>query len=412
LRSLSGVLTAAFSSYVALFSWLYLWMVENERCVADFAFLMSVAAIAIAWSAISDRLWIVPGLLTLIFSIAAFAGARFSDAKESDRGTVTSTDWYRGYDGIPEKLASVPLLLLSGLAILATLFHLLSQLAERRQTAYLHRRPTLLTIELVFLMCAIPMVYVVDFHWPAVNKIASDITNAEEARQESMRIAKEKQENKEHLDRLHQELRKAIADLNDLMLVGGNYSAAYAAVKTIVDHDYRFAVGEDRSTWRKELLEGGDQGLSFLIEEIIGGNLESDPIVEMLEESELTPELRTRVEVARRRLTIAKLQNRRHGFPSKFGQLEWHRDHKQTIAWLVSAIGDRVHTTSQERVELAQAIEEAAILAEFDARPAVAILQSIVDGDDDFLVKGAAESALEKALVDQEEHFEPRKREN
>jgi hypothetical protein len=64
---------------------------------------------------------------------------------------------------------------------------------------------------------------------------------------------------------------------------------------------------------------------------------------------------------------------------------------------LTEALNAPEFSTVEERVALARALQETAELPDFDARPAIPILQAIVESDDHDRVRDAAIAALTQA---------------
>lgn len=419
----SVILLAMFHFLLALLAGGFAILLRRERWSVDLTFLLAISAAAIGWSLMERRRWIFPFLVSMLVSLVFLARNEhiFSPGKFRERRQRTGTDWYPvpttdEFVGGVVWLWGNCIFWLGSLVVLVTVIYLANEwksFFEGRPPGE-RRRNLLLVCEITFLALSVPLVYVADFYWPkqALQARENHLADRETERLKSVALHKQNELAKQkHIESLHQELREAIADLRTAA-EAGDRDAAKAASEIIVYRDYEFGVGDDILERKRELLQAGDQGLSFLAEEIIAGSIDSWPIIKTLEEFELTPEVRLRVEIARRRHTIAEMYKRLPAYSTNLGWLEANRDAKQIVAWLIDAIGDREHTTAGERIDLARALEEAAEFGEFDARPAIKILQQIVDGDDDQAVKVAAASALAKAKVDREEHWEQRNRDN
>ena len=139
-----------------------------------------------------------------------------------------------------------------------------------------------------------------------------------------------------------------------------------------------------------------------MVKQVIAGTITQERFLITFEKIATDADVRTQVAIARTRNTIATMYEEALGDRRKMGALKY-RGHASVVLQLASAITDREHTSVEERVDLAKAIEETADLDSFDAKPAVEALQAVVNSDDDEKVKRAASAALAKALNDKSE---------
>jgi hypothetical protein len=153
--------------------------------------------------------------------------------------------------------------------------------------------------------------------------------------------------------------------------------------------------------WRKALTEAGAEVQLHIATKFIDGELTNERMLINLENVATIPETRARVSIARTRNTIAEMYEETGGNRRKMGSLKY-RVHDRVVTQLASAISDREHTSVQERIDLALAIEETADLESFDAKPAAAALRKVVESDDDERVRKVAAAALAKAEVDKD----------
>lgn len=379
-------------SYVVVFS--------RHRTSADFLCLFFLSSIALAWGFALRRSWTVISLIASIGSLLLMTQCEhlFPSHSPVPRGPHDiNLEW------IFARLVTYLVFGCCALLEFVSLLYLLHYLSEWRRATHPLMNWLLRGSEWAFLGIALLLVYFGDLRWPRI---------AEQNQKERQAAAEARREQEKLLEIQHDEeirgrLKKAIADLR-VAATAGNQKEADSAFAVIFELFYLFGDGDHDRQMNLELQNSGSASIALVLDKLITGHFELDDfykavsLLETVEQLELEGSARAHAELARRRFTIAKMYRKSFLGETMLGSLDGERDAKAVIRWLIDAIGDREHSTPRERIDLAHALEEAAELGKFDARPAIKILQEIVDGDDEQAVKEAATSALAKAKLDRE----------
>lgn len=341
------------------------------------AFLLTLSHFAIVWALIFDRRW------GIIFQIGLYSAYVISWPHDVE---PLPGDWI-GWE--------VRLLLAQVIIILFLLVELATTILfiTRLSTPLVQRERTfasaILGFEAGYLLVSIVAVIWGDVFW-APQKVSK--------RQERLEKARELEEIKVQQESLRpgevfSALRLAIEAKDGARLEAATSEAIEVADTYIEERQ------EER--WKAALESAGSKVHILMAKQLMDGKIKSEWFLSVLEKAATDPQAVSEISIIRTRDTVTTMYAEDSGDRRKMGALKG-RSHARVVAQLAAAISDREHTSIQERIDLALAIEETADLKDFDAKPAAAALKRVVESGDDERVRKAAAAALVKAEIDED----------
>jgi hypothetical protein len=379
ISGVGGLLAVGHVGLAFVFGGYVIYALDDSYLPSGIQLVLAIGNLAMVWAIFLDRRWallVQPVLYACSFTLFP------------NTTPTPATDYV--YTGamlaIGQVLALIPLVIEA-----VTTIYLVRRLPEPQEQRSKHQRTTIWCVEGAFVVAVAILISIGNFRWPT----ASFASRLGEGHGERDAQAAQKNEPESEKIRDAIALLKIALENNDETLIETTTNQLSKAASSY------FRPNQD-DEWSTALTDAGPFVQIHLAKQVIAGKISRERFLITFEKTATDPEVRGQLVIARTRNTVAAMYEETDGNRRKMGALKY-RGHARVVTQLATAITDRANTTVEERINLAEAIEETADLDTFDAKPAAEALQAVINSDDDDKVKLAASAALAKALNDKSE---------